>query len=175
MTGRMDEALAIEALLKENQTLAEKVGSRIYRGRLSPTSADDGDDIRIYAPRTSGRVVPGEEMPEFDTDITIVIEVRVIGASDWDLRADDLSTEVMKTLFNSDAWLRRFEEVPSYDIAQFKDASGEDDVVGEMITFQLSPVNTLSFGPEHDGPISAVHVQMLDDDDEIILEQHITA
>lgn len=176
MTGRLAEAQAVESLLKGNPSLSGLVDDRIYRGRISSTSAEDGDDIRIYTPRTSGQPDRGQSMPEFDTDITLVIEVRVIGEADWDIRSDEIVTAVMKALFNNAAWLMRFEDVPSYDISQFKDNEGEYVVVGEIITLQLSPVETLSFGPVHDDePINKVKVEMVGPDDETILEQEITS
>jgi len=175
MTGRTAEAVEVESLLKANQDLVDRVGGRIYRSRISPTSADDGSDIRIYCPRARGEVDRGEQMPEFDTDITLHIEVRVVGVDQWDLEAETLTGLVMSSLYNNDIWLQRFEDVPSWDVSQFKDGQGEHDVVGEMITLQLSPVKTLSFGPTHEGEISGVTIQMVDEDDEIIVEQEITS
>ncbi len=113
----------------------------IHDSRPVPTERYELPALSVFTLATRGEGESAlQTAPEFDTRITLTIEVGLDGASDKTVaaEADQLCERVTEVLLCSPRWLQKVQGVPSYASEVKLNAQTDRRTAGGTVTFELA-------------------------------------
>lgn len=121
--------------LLEGHTNAE---NKVFDSRVIPWDAEDLPGISVYTSSQRGTGYAASPTPNFDTQLTLNLEVAVAATDDWSEKLDDICEQIENRLLENQLFIGLFSHVPNFNTIISYQAEGEEPVASALISLDLA-------------------------------------